>query len=793
MLIVWASLNISALGGTWIPVFTDDFSRPNSSTVGNGWVDPDGVGTVVSNSLVVRTPAGGTGTNLRLSRPVSEGSLDQRIEASFVMPATNDGLAHSVYVRGKSLVIAGKEIYPVFMVSARHSGVLSMLLSYVGGGGIYPFPQGSGGFLPVTGRTYTLAVQITNRFPSLVTATLTDGTTATQVASITFNDYGQYIYSKTHLSPDFITPGVMGLAMEGFGGNSVSFTRVTTYAWNETGSLAAAIPPAYIQQDGKTYLASPFPSGGTGPYQIRWYRGPNGFVPPLAIDGSGAGVGTYLGNSWEQVDASPPGGVTNYSISYRAVYFDSGANAANGIAGNLVNTISPSARRLAVPFWIGDSITYGYATSANNTSKSPATYAHTFLNASSAFNAAYTMPFAGTVHILGVPGRTSSTAVNGLAGILGQVRVTGATFASIMLGTNDAKDSVATSPAQYKANLQTIIAALKALRSDMKIVLNKPVWFKPDSGYGSDFSTAALGRLSQYHAVLDQLADGTSIVVGGLSAYGEIQTYGWTGTPGGSNPANATTGYPPAPTGGKSYLVDGLHPYDGGTEMIAQLEWGPNAVKAVLGNFTPVPIVNAGADQTVTLPGSNVTLHGSASISNGTIGGYAWTKLSGGMASIESPTAATTGVTGLAEGSYVFRLTATSGMGTVGTDDVSVTVMAAPTFASWLMDNGLTGSAALPGADPDQNGFSNLVEYALGISHGSGSTLGVPTGVATGNELTLTYQQIRPDIVYQPVWSDDAASWYSTGITITTIGSTTTAAVSQGTNGRRFMRLILIQ
>ena len=81
--------------------------------------------------------------------------------------------------------------------------------------------------------------------------------------------------------------------------------------------------------------------------------------------------------------------------------------------------------------------------------------------------------------------------------------------------------------------------------------------------------------------MLDQLADGTNIVVGGLTAYNEIQSSGWTGTTGASNAANATTDYPPAPAGGKSYLEDGLHPYDGGAEMIAKLEWGPNAKKGV--------------------------------------------------------------------------------------------------------------------------------------------------------------------------------------------------------------------
>ncbi|MGZ3849693.1 MAG: PKD domain-containing protein, partial [Flavisolibacter sp.] len=86
------------------------------------------------------------------------------------------------------------------------------------------------------------------------------------------------------------------------------------------------------------------------------------------------------------------------------------------------------------------------------------------------------------------------------------------------------------------------------------------------------------------------------------------------------------------------------------------------------------PVVNAGANQTITLPTSSVTLSGSASDPDGTIAAYQWTKVSGGNVSFGSPAAVSTTVSGLAQGSYIFRLTATDNSGASAYADVTVTV-----------------------------------------------------------------------------------------------------------------------
>ncbi|MDQ5922533.1 MAG: hypothetical protein QG644_241, partial [Patescibacteria group bacterium] len=88
------------------------------------------------------------------------------------------------------------------------------------------------------------------------------------------------------------------------------------------------------------------------------------------------------------------------------------------------------------------------------------------------------------------------------------------------------------------------------------------------------------------------------------------------------------------------------------------------------------PTANAGTDKTITLPTNSVSLTGSGTDTGGSISSYAWTKVSGGSATIASPSSATTNITGLVQGSYTFRLTVTDNGGLTATDDVVVTVNA---------------------------------------------------------------------------------------------------------------------
>lgn len=93
---------------------------------------------------------------------------------------------------------------------------------------------------------------------------------------------------------------------------------------------------------------------------------------------------------------------------------------------------------------------------------------------------------------------------------------------------------------------------------------------------------------------------------------------------------------------------------------------------------SPTPVAAAGTDITITLPTSTTTLNGGGSSggTGGTITGYLWEKKLGpSSGSITSPTASSTGLTGLVAGKYTFRLSVTNNVGLTHTDDINVIVI----------------------------------------------------------------------------------------------------------------------
>lgn len=94
------------------------------------------------------------------------------------------------------------------------------------------------------------------------------------------------------------------------------------------------------------------------------------------------------------------------------------------------------------------------------------------------------------------------------------------------------------------------------------------------------------------------------------------------------------------------------------------------------------PSANAGSNRSITLPTNSTTLSGAGTDTDGTIASYRWTQVSGpNTATLATSTAASTGVSNMIEGSYVFRLTVTDNDGATDADDVTVTVNPAPVAA----------------------------------------------------------------------------------------------------------------
>lgn len=95
------------------------------------------------------------------------------------------------------------------------------------------------------------------------------------------------------------------------------------------------------------------------------------------------------------------------------------------------------------------------------------------------------------------------------------------------------------------------------------------------------------------------------------------------------------------------------------------------------GTQTPnvLPVASAGADKSITLPVSSVSLTGSGTDADGSITAYNWTKTAGpssftfSNAAVANPT-----ISNLISGSYTFRLTVTDNRGGTASDDVNVIV-----------------------------------------------------------------------------------------------------------------------
>lgn len=138
------------------------------------------------------------------------------------------------------------------------------------------------------------------------------------------------------------------------------------------------------------------------------------------------------------------------------------------------------------------------------------------------------------------------------------------------------------------------------------------------------------------------------------------------------------------------------------------------------------PVANAGIDQTITLPVSNVTLSGTATTS-GTISSWVWRKVSGGNVVI-GPDAQTTTATGLVQGVYQFELKVTDNAGLTDVDTIQVTVNAAPITPPNCTGTG-TSTITLPTAT------AALVMTATSTTGGSISSYGwlKTSGPVTGS------------------------------------------------------------
>ena len=288
---------------------------------------------------------------------------------------------------------------------------------------------------------------------------------------------------------------------------------------------------------------------------------------------------------------------------------------------------------------------------------------------------------------------------------------------------------------------------------------------------------------------------------------GTIASYKWVQLTGANT---ATIANANAASTGVSGLVAGTYTF----QLTVTDGAGKTATDAVTITVNPAvvpgpPSANAGADQTITLPTSSVTLTGSGSETNGTIVSYKWTQISGANTStITASTSASTTVTGLVAGNYIFQLTVTDNSGVTATDVVTITVKPAivpgPPSANAGADQTITlpaSSVTLTGSGSETNG--TIVSYKWVQINGpntstitaSTSASTTVTGLVAGNyvfQLTVTDNSgitatdvmtvtVNPAVVTPGAPVVDAGANQTITLPVSTVTLTGTASETGGT------------
>jgi hypothetical protein len=152
----------------------------------------------------------------------------------------------------------------------------------------------------------------------------------------------------------------------------------------------------------------------------------------------------------------------------------------------------------------------------------------------------------------------------------------------------------------------------------------------------------------------------------------------------------------------------------------------------------PPPVVNAGADKTVSLPTNSIQLSGSATDPNGSVTSYAWTKVTGpSQYTFSSMTGNSITVTNLVQGTYTFRLTATDNQGALGTDDITVVVSAPPPPpGSKLVKVNIYGGTS-PYTNTEWNNWNTYSSFSSGsLKYNDGTPSSVTASISQQSSVT---------------------------------------------------------
>lgn len=190
------------------------------------------------------------------------------------------------------------------------------------------------------------------------------------------------------------------------------------------------------------------------------------------------------------------------------------------------------------------------------------------------------------------------------------------------------------------------------------------------------------------------------------------------------------------------------------------------------------PVANAGADQTIQLPVSSVSLSGSGSTNNGTIQAYIWSVVSGpGSPVIANPGVASTTLSELVAGTYVIQLKVIDGAGLYDLDSMSV-----------LVNPPLPQTLTL---QPGNNTANELNFAVVGSTNASAHDIDLDAAAWTsGGNLTYLRGAVRFDLSSIPASATIISAKLSLYSNPTPINGNQTDA-NFGSNNSMFLRRIV--
>lgn len=213
---------------------------------------------------------------------------------------------------------------------------------------------------------------------------------------------------------------------------------------------------------------------------------------------------------------------------------------------------------------------------------------------------------------------------------------------------------------------------------------------------------------------------------------GKIAAYAWTKV---SGPSGDSIQSATAANTVVSSLVAGTYVY----QLKVTDDKGATATDTVTVTVSSAsnqaPVANAGSDIVITLPVNSTVLNGAASKDpDGSIVSYTWTRVSGPTQfTISNSSAASPTLSNLAEGVYVFRLLVKDDKNATGQDDVTVTVKAAPTEGTTLLDLKATPN---PSTTSFMVTLTTNQNYPIKITILNGSGNVIDSGTLSGKTIT---------------------------------------------------------